>query len=101
MDKDRDILRRIEALPQPRHLFVLPEWVEPSALDRLTNGGYVHCQYQQRDEKGEVLMAMNVKLTPKADRLLRPQAHWSQLAFTGSLAGASFAAISVLILYLG
>ena len=101
MDTDRDILQRIEALPRPRHLFVLPEWVNPTTLDRLTNNGYIHCQYQQRDEKGQLVMAMNLQLTPKANNLLKPKPRWPRLAFTGSLAGASFAGISLLILYLG
>jgi hypothetical protein len=101
MDKERDILQRIEALPQPRHLFVLPKWADPGTLDRLSGDGYIHSNYQQRDEQGQLVLAMNLQLTPKGNRLLKPASNWPRLAFTGSLAGVSFAGISLIILYLG
>jgi hypothetical protein len=101
MENERYILRRIDALPEPRHLFVIPNWIEPTTLDRLTQDGYLDCQHQQRDEKGQLLVVMGLKLTPKAKCLLEPKPQWSGLVLKGSLAGASFAAMSVIILYLG
>jgi hypothetical protein len=44
---------------------------------------------------------MGLELTSKGERMLRPAVDWRQLAWRGSLAGASFACMSVAILYLG
>ncbi len=101
MNKERDILRRIEALPEPRHLFILPTWADPGVLDALIRDGYLDCQYLQRSDKGELLVAMGLRITAKGDRLIHPVVNVQRLFLRGSLAGASFAAMSVLILYLG
>jgi hypothetical protein len=101
MKKELETLRIIEALPKPRHLFILPGWAEPAILDHLIHDGYLACQYHQRDENGLLHLVMDLQLTPKGEQLLHPPLGWSQLALKGSLAGASFMAMSLLILYLG
>ena len=95
------MLRIIEALPQPRHLFIIPGWADPAILDQLLDQGYLTCAHQQRDDKGVILVAMGLQLTAKGNRLIRPQNEWKQIAWKGSLAGASFAVLSLLILYWG
>jgi hypothetical protein len=67
----------------------------------LIDQGYLTCTHRQRDDKGVILVAMGLQLTAKGDRLIRPQSEWQQIAWKGSLAGASFAVLSVLILYWG
>lgn len=101
MKKECETLRRIEALPEPRHLFVLPDWIDSVVLDRLIQEGYLTCRHRQRDDKGAVHLAMGLRLTDKGDRLLRPQGEWRRVALKGSLAGVGFMAMSLLILYLG
>jgi len=101
MKNERETLRIIEALPEPRHLFIIPGWIDPVILDRLIDRGYLTCTHYQRDDNGVIHLAMGLQLTPKGSRLIRPQAAWKQIAWKGSLAGASFAVLSVLILYLG
>jgi len=101
MKKEQELLARIETLHEPRHLFVLPDWADRAALDQLIREGYVTCAHEQRDEMGNLTVAMNLELTPKAARLLHPQVELKGLALKGSLAGASFLAMSLLILYLG
>lgn len=101
MNKDRDLLHRIEALPEPRHLFILPDWVDPALLNRLIDDGYLTCLHHQRDDKGALHLAMGLQLTAKRDRLLRPRINWPRLALKGSLAGVGFVVMSLLILYLG
>lgn len=101
MKKDRDLLCRIEALPEPRHLFVLPDWADPIILERLIQEGCLTCLHYQRDAKGVLHLAMGLELTAKGNRLIHHQFEWRQLAMKTSLAGASFAAMSLLILYLG
>jgi len=101
MKKERDTLRRIDALPEPRHLFVLPDWIDPVLLDRLIQRGYLTCLHQQRDAEGALQLAMGLELTHKGDHLIRPGLSWPQVALKGSLAGASFTIMSVAILYLG
>jgi hypothetical protein len=101
MSKERDTLRKIEALPAPRHLFILPDWAEPATLERLIQDGYLDCGHSQRDEKGSLNLAMELQLTAKAERLIHPRHDWRRLAMRGSLAGASFGLMSVVILYLG
>jgi hypothetical protein len=101
MTKPTDVLKRIEGLPSPRHVFVLPSWATPGALDRLVDEGYVTCGHHQRDKNGAIHVAMNLNLTSKAERLLRPPAsQWPQLALKGSLAGAGLTLMSLLVLYL-
>jgi hypothetical protein len=101
MNKEHATLRRIESLREPRHLFTLPGWAEPSVLDRLIREGYLTCANQQRDEAGTLVLVMGLELTAKADRLLHPKPQWQGLALKGSIAGMSFAVMSVVILYLG
>jgi hypothetical protein len=101
MKKERETLRIIKALPEPRHLFILPGWVDPVLLDRLIAEGYLTCQRQQRDNEGVLLSATDLQLTARGERLIHPRSDWHRLAVKGSLAGASFVAISVLILYWG
>lgn len=101
MKKDLETLRIIEALPKPRHLFILPGWADPAILDKLIRDGYVTCQHHQRDENGLLHLVMGLELTPKGDRFLHPLAEWRELALRGSLAGVSLLAMSLLILYLG
>lgn len=101
MNKDRDTLERIAALPEPRHLFVIPDWLDPFDLDRLIHERYLTCLHHQRDSEGMLLVAMGLRLTPKGEGLLRPAVSGRQLAMKASLAGVSFTAISLLILYLG
>ena len=101
MKKELDTLHRIEALPEPRHLFVLPDWVDSAALDRLIQESYLTCSHYQRDPEGAIHLVMGLQLTPKGERALQPQISWGQLAVRGSMAGASFALMSVVILYWG
>lgn len=101
MKNDRETLLRIEALSEPRHLFVLPFWVNPTILDQLIRDQYLTCLHCQRDDKGVIHLAMGLQLTDKGNRLLHPRLDWRGLALKSSLAGASFAAMSLLILYLG
>jgi hypothetical protein len=101
MKKELDLLGRIEALPEPRHLFILPDWVDPQLLDRLIQEGYITCHHNQRTESGVLNVVMGMRITAKGDRLLHPAVNWRQLVVKGSLAGASFTAMSLLILYLG
>jgi hypothetical protein len=101
MHLDRDTLRRIDGMPAPRHLFVLPSWAPSGELDRLIEQGYLTCGHLQRDNKGDIQVAMSLELTTKAKRLIHPDVSWRNLALKGSLAGASFTAMSFLILYLG
>ncbi len=101
MDRERDTLQRIDGLPCPRHLFSLTDWADPAVVDRLISEGYVDCLHQQRDENGQLLLAMGLQLTPKGKRSIRPKPNLPNLVFRGSLAGASFVGMSVVILYLG
>ncbi len=101
MTKERDTLSRIEALREPRHLFILPDWADPVTLDRLLQEGYLTCHHHQRDDRGDLAVAMDLQLTPKGTRLLHPPIDWSELAVRGSLAGASLTVMSLVILYLG
>ena len=101
MKKELETLRRIEALPEPRHLFILPDWADSATLDRLIQEGCLTCLHHQRDAKGAIYLAMGMELTPKGERLIQPRISWRQLALRGSLAGASFMVMSVLILYWG
>src|ERR1700722_834564 len=100
MNKDSATLRRIEELPEPRHLFIIPSWAKSEALDRLIQGGYVTFSHLQRS-KGVISMVMGLQLTAKGIRLAKSRFDWPRLAVRGSLAGASATAMSVLILYLG
>ena len=100
MKKECETLHRIEALPEPRHLFILPDWVDPVILDQLIQEGYLACRHRQRDGKGAINLAMGLQLTVKGSRLIRPEVEWRQIALKGSLAGASFMIMSLLILYL-
>jgi hypothetical protein len=101
MKQEREMLRVIEALPQPRHLFIIPDWVDLTLLERLLDENYLTCTHQQRDQNGTILVAMGLQLTPKGKRLILPQTGWKQLVLKGSMAGASLAVLSTLILYLG
>lgn len=101
MKNERETLRIIEALPEPRHLFIIPAWADPVTLDQLITQGYLTCAHQQRDEKGVILVAMGLQLTAKGKRLIRPQIAWKQIAWKGALAGASLAVLSLIILYVG
>ena len=98
---DRDLLATIDTLPEPRHLFVLPGWLDSATLDRLIERGCVTCSHTQRDESGLIHLAMGLSLTAKGKRLSSPEPEWRRLMLKGSLAGASFAVMSVVILYLG
>jgi hypothetical protein len=98
---DTDLLLRIESMPAPRHLFVLPPWLESSTLDRLIGDGCLTCEYVQRNARGAIQVAMDLNLTAKGRQVIHPKADWQSLMVKGSLAGASFAAMSMLILYLG
>ena len=101
MKSERETLRIIEALPEPRHLFILPGWTDSMTLDRLMEQGYLSCAHLQRDSAGAILVAMDLKLTEKGVGLLRSNLEWKELALKGSLAAASFTVMSLLILYLG
>ncbi len=101
MQPDRHTLSRIDNLQTPRHLFVLPSWVQSAELDRLLEQDCLTCEHLQRDRKGDVLVAMGIELTGKGKRLIQPADNWQNLALKGSLAGASLTAMSLLILYLG
>ncbi|MCE0523129.1 MAG: hypothetical protein LV480_09485 [Methylacidiphilales bacterium] len=101
MNKEREVLSRIDALPEPRHLFVLPSWLDPVLLDRLIKEGYLTCFHQQRDDAGALHLAMGLKLTAKAERLIRPKVEWRDIALKGSVAAVSLAILSGVILYLG
>jgi hypothetical protein len=101
MQKLRDTLSRLEAMAEPRHLFILPDWADPGIMDRLIQEGYLTCLHCQRDDKGAIHLMMGLQLTAKGARLIHPRIDWQQLALKGSMAGASFAVMSVLILYWG
>jgi len=101
MQKIRDTLSRLEALAEPRHLFVLPDWADPAIMDRLIQEGYLTCLHCQRDDKGAIHLMMGLQLTTKGERLIHTRIDWQKLTLKGSLAGASFVIMSVLILYLG
>jgi hypothetical protein len=95
------VLQRIEGLPVPRHLFVLPGWVAGGALDRLVDEGYLTCAYSQRDKNGALQVAMSLNLTQKAERLLRPpRATWRDKILKASAAGVCLIALNLVILYL-
>jgi hypothetical protein len=100
MNSDSDVLRQIEHLPVPRHLFVLPPWADAATLDRLMDQGYLTCAHHQRDKHGALNLVMHLQLTPKAAELRekKPTA-WPRLAWKGSLAGASLTAMSLIVLY--
>ena len=101
MNNDSEILRRIEALPEPRHLFILPSWADPFVLDQLIKSGHLACDHVQRDDRGVIQLVMRLELTPSGLGIAHPRPSWSILALKGSLAGVSLTAISILILYLG
>ena len=101
MKKELEVLRRIEALPEPRHLFILPDWVDSATLDRLIQGGCLTCFHQQRDEKGDLHLVMGLQLTAKGERLAHPRVDWTRLVLRGALAGASLTVMSLAILYWG
>jgi len=101
MNNKRETLRRIEAMLEPRHMFILPAWVDPVVLDQLLQEGYLTCIHQQRDEKGALQVIMGLELTPKGERLANPRFDLPKLALRGSLAGASFVTVSMVILYFG
>ncbi len=63
--------------------------------------GRVTCDHLQRDSKGDIQVVMGLELTKKGKRLVEAGINWKNLALKGSLAGASFTAMSFLILYLG
>ena len=98
--EERTKVSRIHELPEPRHLFVLPAWLDSKALDRLIDQGYVTCAHQQRSETGALQVAMGLKLTSKGKKLLQPESEWHKLAWKGALAGMSLTGMSLLILYL-
>ena len=98
---DLELLRRIKALPEPRHLFVLPAWIDAAGLDRLIREGDLTCHHDQRDDKGAIQVVMGLELAPKGEAALAERSGWRQVAVRGSLAGASFVLMSVVILYIG
>ena len=100
MKKERDTLRRIAELAEPRNLPTLPDWTDATTLDRLIHEGYITFT-QLQCSKGAVERVMGLQLTPKGRHLLHSRLDWPQLAIKGSLAGASLTTISVVILYLG
>jgi hypothetical protein len=101
MKSERDVLARIDGMREPRHFFVVPRWANSTMLDHLMAEGYLTCVHHQRDEEGSINLAMGLQLSPKGQRLIHPRFEWKALALKGSLAGASFAVMSVVILYLG
>jgi hypothetical protein len=101
MKNESEILRRIEALPQPRHLFILPPWADPFTLDQLIQCGYLSCDHIQRDDRGVIQLVMRLELTPRGHDFAYPRPSWPNLALKGSLAGAGLTAMSLVILYLG
>jgi hypothetical protein len=101
MNSDRDTLAEIDRLSIPRHFFVLPTWVESGVLDRLLREGHLSCDHLQRNADGEIQVAMGLQLTTRGKRLIHSDFQWQNLALKGSLAGASFTAMSLVILYLG
>ena len=101
MKKELEALRHIKALPEPRHLFVIPASINAADLDRLIREGYLTCEHDQRDDKGVIQVAMGLSLTPEGERSLEVNPAWQQLALKGSLAGASMVLMNVVILYLG
>lgn len=100
MKKERDALRRIEALAEPRDLPTLPNWIDSSTLDRLVHEGYITFT-QLQCSNGSVEFIRGLQLTPKGYRLMHSDHDWPRLAWKGSLAGASLTAMSVVILYWG
>lgn len=101
MKNEIEILRQIEALPEPRHLFILPPWADPFALDRLLKSGHLTCDHIQRDDRGIIQLVMRLKLTRQGRDLAYPRLSWPDLALKGSLAGVGLTAMSLLILYMG
>ena len=101
MNSDRIALSRIDSMSSPRHLFVIPGWIESAALDRLIGAGYLTAEHLQRDASGLPTVAMDLQLTTKGKRWIYPGVTWKNLALKGSLAGVSFTAMSLVILYLG
>jgi hypothetical protein len=99
--QDRDNLIRISEMPEPRHLFVLPAWLDSVSLDRLLELEYLTYAHCQRDPSGLIQVMMNLQITAKGRRMIAPAENWRHLALKGSLAGASLTLMSVLILYLG
>jgi len=101
MKNESEILRRIEALPEPRHLFILPLWADPFVLDQLLKKGCLACDHIQRDDRGIIQLVMRLELTRRGQELAHPRPSWPNLALKGSLAGVGLTAMSLLILYLG
>ena len=102
MNNPAEVLKRIEGLPVPRHIFVLPDWAEPGVLDRLMDQGYLTCAHHQRDANGDIQLAMSLNLTLKGhEAMCSSHPKWPGLALKASVAGLSFALMSVLVLYLG
>ena len=100
MNNERETLRQIAELDEPRHLFVLPRWANPDTLDRLLQEGYLTFSHLQRT-KGAISLVMGLELTTKGERKIEERLDWPHLVLKGSLAGASFTAMSVALLYLG
>ena len=82
-------------------MFVLPRWIDPTVLSRLIDQSYLTAEHVQRDAYGGIQVAMDLRLTTKGKRLIHPEVSWKNLAMKGSLAGASFTGMSLVILYLG
>jgi len=101
MNSKRETLHRIEEMLEPRHMFILPAWIDPVQLDRLIHEGYLSCLHLQRDEKGAIYLVMGLELTPKGHRVVHPRFDLPKLALKGSLAGVSLVAASLVILYFG
>ena len=81
MKKEREMLKRIVALPEPRHLFVLPDWADPATLDFLLKEGYLTCLHFQRDDNKTIHLVMGLQLTPKGEHLIHPKVDWTQIAW--------------------
>ncbi len=64
----------------PRHLFVIPGWIKPAALDRLMDDGYLTSEHIQRDAAGAITVAMDLQVTTKGKRLLYSEMTWKKLA---------------------
>lgn len=101
MKNESEMLLRIEALPEPRHLFILPAWADPFVLDQLLKNEYLSCDHIQRNDRGIIQLVMRLELTDRGRELAHPRQSWSTLALKGSLAGVGLTAMSLLILYLG
>ena len=97
-----NVLKQVESLPAPRHLFVFPRWADPADFDRLLDEGYLTCRHSQRDKEGRLQVVMNLHLTPKAVTLLHPEPlSWSERALKASAAGVTMIGICFLVRYLG